>query len=49
MTRALQQIAIFGGTGTVGAELLYRAVDAGYRVRAPARRPDAIDPRTGSA
>ena len=35
-------IAIFGGTGTVGTELLRLALTSGHRVRALVRRPAAL-------
>jgi putative NADH-flavin reductase len=37
-----RQIAIFGGTGTVGSELVRRALGSGYHVRALVRRPAAV-------
>jgi putative NADH-flavin reductase len=38
-----QPIAIFGGTGTVGAELVRTALTSGHRVRALVRTPTAIE------
>jgi putative NADH-flavin reductase len=40
-------IAIFGATGTVGTELLRRALASGHRVRALVRRPAALDDGAG--
>lgn len=42
MTAASGPIAIFGGTGTVGTELLRLALTSGHRVRALVRRPAAL-------
>ena len=36
------RIAIFGGTGTVGSELLTQALDAGHEVRALVRTPSKL-------
>lgn len=42
MSAPARQIAVFGGTGTVGSVLVARALDAGYTVRALVRRPAAL-------
>lgn len=42
MTGRSPQLAVFGGTGTVGSVLVPRALAAGYGVRALVRRPDAL-------
>lgn len=36
------KLAIFGATGTVGSELLTRALDAGHDVRALVRTPSKV-------
>ena len=43
MSPTHEQIAILGATGTVGSELLPRALAAGYRVRALVRRSGALE------
>jgi len=40
-------IAIFGGTGTVGTELLHRTMTSGQRVHALVRRPDGLNDGAG--
>lgn len=40
-------LALFGATGRTGRHVLAQALDAGWAVRALARRPDALEPRAG--
>ncbi len=47
MTAARGTIAIVGGTGTVGAEVLRRALASSYRVRALVRDPSRLADRAG--
>lgn len=39
------RVVVFGATGGTGRQLVRQALDAGRRVRALARRPDALDVR----
>jgi putative NADH-flavin reductase len=41
------QLAILGGTGRIGAQLVSQALDAGQQVRVLARNPDALAPVSG--
>lgn len=47
MTDATKTIALFGGSGKTGRHVLRHALDAGYAVRALARRPESIPQATG--
>ncbi|MBI5160698.1 MAG: NAD(P)H-binding protein [Micrococcales bacterium] len=40
----VRTLALFGGTGRTGRHVLAQALDAGWRVRALARRPEALEP-----
>ena len=44
MTNATKTIALFGGSGKTGQHVLRQALDAGYSVRALARRPESMPP-----
>ena len=44
MTNATKTIALFGGSGKTGQHVLRQALDAGYTVRALARRPGSLPP-----
>lgn len=42
---AVERVVVFGATGGTGRQLVRQALDAGLRVRALARRPEALDVR----